>query len=85
MLKIKVKFEADDTMTPSFAAKLAQLASKYSCKVSICSGGIELGVESLIGILAMDMRRGGTVTVIADGKDEAEAAAAICDLIQGLE
>lgn len=84
MLKIDVKFEAGEAMTPDFAARLAQAATKYSSKVSLRSGGIELGVDSLIGILAMDMRRGGTVTVIADGQDEYDAGTAICELLKGI-
>ena len=84
MLKIDVLFEAGDAMTPDFAAKLAQAASRYSCKVSLKTANIELGVDSLIGILAMDMRRGGKVTVIADGQDEYEAGVRICELLKGI-
>ena len=84
MLKIDVLFEAGDAMTPDFAAKLAQVASRYSSKVYLKTGKIELGVDSLIGILAMDMRRGGMVTVIADGKDEYEAGTRICELLKGI-
>lgn len=85
MLKIEVKYEAGDAMTPDFAAKLAQAASRYSCKISLKTNKLELGVDSLIGILAMDVRRGGSVTVIADGADEYEAGVHISGLLQGVE
>ena len=84
MLKFEIRFEAGDAMTPDFAARLAQAASQYSCRVSLKTANIELGVDSLIGILAMDMRRGGKVTVIADGKDEYEAGKCISELLQGI-
>lgn len=84
MLKFEIHFEAGEAMTPDFAAKLAQVASQYSCKVSLKTANIELGVDSLIGILAMDMRRGGKVTVIADGKDEYEAGKHISELLEGI-
>ena len=83
MLKFDVKYEAGDTMTPDFAARLAQEASRYSSRVSLKSGDFLLGVDSLIGIMAMKMRRGGMVTVIADGADEAEAGRCICRLLSG--
>ena len=84
MLKIDVSFEACDAMTPDFAARLAQAAARYSSKVYLKTATIELGVDSLIGILAMDMRRGGKVTVIADGADEYEAGHYICELLKGI-
>lgn len=83
MLKFDVRYEAGDSMTPDFAARLAQEASRYASRISLRSGSFQLGVESLIGILAMDMRRGGTVTVIAEGEDEAEAGRCICKLLSG--
>ena len=84
MLKIDTTFEAGEAMTPDFAARLAQAASRYESKVSIKTDNIELGVDSLIGILAMNMRRGGIVTVIAEGHDEYEAGHYICKLLKGI-
>lgn len=84
MQKFDIKFGAGETMTPDFAAKLAHEASRYSCKVYLKSGNLELCVDSLIGILAMNMRKGGAVTVTTDGSDEAEAGLRICNLLQGI-
>lgn len=83
MLKFDVKYEAGDAMSPDFAARLAQEASRYASRISLKSGSFQLNVDSLIGIMAMDVRRGGMVTVIADGEDEHEAGARICSLISG--
>lgn len=83
MLKFDVRYEAGDAMTPDFAARLAQEASCFASRISLKSGSFQLGVESLIGIMAMDMRRGGEVTVIVDGADEAEAGMRICKLLSG--
>lgn len=84
MQKFDIKFGAGEAITPDFAAKLAQEASRFSCKVYLKSGNIELCVDSLIGILAMNMRKGGLVTVTTDGADEAEAGERICNLLQGI-
>ena len=84
MLKFDVKFEAGDAITPDFAARLANAAGQYSSRISLKTANLELGVDSLTGILAMDMRRGGNVTVIADGQDEYEAGKHISELLQGI-
>lgn len=83
MLRLDVRFEAGESMTPGFAARLAQEASRFKSRVSLRSGDFQLNVDSLIGIMAMDMRRGGTVTVIADGADELEAGQRISALLSG--
>jgi len=84
MQKFDIKFGAGETMTPDFAAKLAREASRFSCKVYLKADNIELCVDSLIGIMAMNMRKGGPVTVITDGSDESEAGQCICSLLQGI-
>lgn len=82
MLKMETVFGASSGITPDFAALLAQRASKFDSSVYLECGSTMLSVESLIGILAMDLRKGAKLTVTADGADETEAAQCICNLLR---
>lgn len=82
MLKMETVFGANGGVTPDFAALLAQRASKFASPVYLECGSTLLSVESLIGILAMDLRKGAKLTVSADGVDEAEAVECICSLLR---
>ena len=82
MLKLETVFGAGPAITPDFAALLANRASKFSSKVYLEYGSTQLSVESLIGILAMDLRKDVRLVVAADGEDEAEAAEHICRLLR---
>lgn len=83
MQKMEVVFGACPVVTPDFAAQLAQRASRHAARVYLECGDTRLCVDSLIGILAMDMRRGARVTVSAEGADAEEAAADVCALLSG--
>ena len=82
MLKMETVFGANSGITPDFAALLAQRASKFDSNVYLECGSTTLSVESLIGILAMDLRRGAKLTVSAEGKDAAAAVDCICTLLR---
>lgn len=82
MLKMETVFGVSGGITPDFAALLAQKASKFDSNVYLECGSTMLSVESLIGILAMDLRRGAKLTVAADGNDAAEAVECICGLLR---
>ena len=82
MLRLETVFGAGPAVTPDFAALLANRASKFSARVYLERGTTQLSVESLIGILAMDLRKGMELIVAADGEDEAEAAQQICALLR---
>ena len=82
MLNLETVFGAGTTVTPDLAAKIAQQASKFNSRVYLECGSTRLSVESLIGILAMDVRRGTKLTVSAEGSNEAEAAECISALLR---
>lgn len=82
MLKREIVFGACPAITPDFAAKLAQRAAGFSAEVYLESGTTSLCVDSLIGILAMNLRMGTRVTLRAEGADEREAAACIGALLE---
>ena len=55
------------------AAKLAHELKGYAARVLLRRGEMTVNGKSLMGIVSLGIRDGQTVTVIADGKDEAEA------------
>jgi len=83
MVKLETTFAAADSLTPEFAAKLADQTAKFKADVSLDCAGKQLRLDSLICILALDLHRGVKVTVIADGEDESVAAVEICKVLEG--
>ena len=81
MFKKDAVFNAQACVTPDFAAKLANTAAQFKADVYIECNNIRLCVDSLISILAMDLRKGGSVVVFADGADELAAVDAVCAVL----
>ena len=59
------------------ATNLVRLAKKYKSASSIKKGDKTVKLNSMLNILSLALKGGDTVTVIIDGEDEIEAAAAI--------
>ena len=83
MLKTETVFDACPVITPDFAARLAQCASRYAAQVYLERGNTRLCVDSLIGILALDLRRGTKVQFVTEGADERQAMEGVCALLKG--
>ena len=83
MVRLEAVFQAGLGMSPEIAAKLSQRASKYQSDILLKCGERELRLDSLIGILSMEMPRGSRVTVVAEGPDEAAAAEDIRGILIG--
>lgn len=83
MVKVETVFGACPAITPDFAAQLAHRASQYAANVYLERGSMRLSVDSLIGILSMDLRQGAQVTIVADGLDEQQALDAVCQFLNG--
>ena len=83
MVQLNTTFAATDQLSPEFAAKLAQCASQFQSVLSIECGGKRLHLDSLIGILSMELYRGVPVSIIADGPDAVAAAGAVRHLLEG--
>ena len=64
------------------SAKLAKLAGGYASKVTMGLRGREVNVKSIMGLMMLAATCGSTVHLRVDGKDEAEAAAAIAALFE---
>ena len=83
MVRLETVFSAVLGLTPEFAAELSQVASRFHPDIRLSCEGKQLRLDSLIGILSMEMYRGVPVSIIADGPDAAAAAGAVRHLLEG--
>lgn len=83
MVRLDAVFAAADGNTPELAARLARHAERYRADVSLECAEKRLSLDSLIGILALEMHRGDSVAVIAEGEDAQQAAEEIRAVLQG--
>jgi len=63
------------------AAKLVHCAARFRSDIKIRKGDEEVDGKSILGILLLAAGRGTTITIKANGEDEAEAVEAIEKLI----
>lgn len=55
------------------AALLVQLACQYDSSLYVEAGDKKFNAKSIMGMMSLDIRQGGEVTVVARGGDETEA------------
>ena len=58
-----------------------QKANSYKCSVWVEKDDCRVNAKSLLGVLSLGIVKGTTITLIADGIDEAKAVVGLCDLI----
>ncbi|MBQ7124821.1 MAG: HPr family phosphocarrier protein [Clostridia bacterium] len=59
-----------------------QKANSYKSSIWVEKGDRRVNAKSLLGVLSLGIIKGMTVTLIADGADEAEALAGLTELIE---
>jgi len=59
------------------ATNLIRLAKKYKSTASLSKGDKTVKLNSMLNILSLALKGGDAITIIVEGEDEAEAAAAI--------
>lgn len=62
------------------ASRLVKVASDFRAEIGIEKDGARADAKSIMGLLLLAAARGQTVTITADGEDEAAALAAVADL-----
>ena len=79
MKKEIIKVELKNGLEATPAAMLVQVASTYDSKIYLQSedGTVKVNAKSIMGMMAFGLKNGMEVMVTTDGKDEAEAMAAI--------
>ena len=63
------------------AAKFVQTASRFKSAVKVRKNGEEVDGKSILGILLLAASQGTRITVLVSGEDEADAFAAVEDLV----
>lgn len=63
------------------AAKLVKLSSSFASNIDIEKEGQRVNSKSIMGVMMLAASCGSTVTLRAEGDDEAQALDAIVDLI----
>ena len=58
-----------------------QKANSYKCSIWVEKEDCRVNAKSLLGILSLGISKGTTITLIADGVDEADAVAGLIELV----
>lgn len=66
-------------------AFLVQEASQYSSQINLLVGTKKINAKSIMGMMSLSLMDGDLVTVVADGKDEKEAADGIEKFLEGVK
>jgi phosphocarrier protein len=64
------------------AAKFVHMASRFASRIRVAKGGREMDGKSIMGLLLLAASQGTSITISAIGPDEADAMAALCDLVR---
>ena len=62
------------------AARFVKVASGFRSQVRVTRGPRTTDGKSILGLLLLAAARGSVLTIAADGPDEEDAVAALCDL-----
>jgi len=65
------------------AAQLVRLASGFQAEIEIVKDGTAVNGKSIMGVMMLAAECGSSVTVRADGPDEAQAVEALLTLVAG--
>ena len=65
------------------AAKFVHLATRFASQIRVSREGRTMDGKSIMGILLLAAAPGASIIITADGADEAEAADALCRLVEG--
>ncbi|MGE5320351.1 MAG: HPr family phosphocarrier protein [Hyphomicrobiaceae bacterium] len=63
------------------SARLTQLASSFNSNVFMSRNGRRVNAKSIMGVMMLAAAKGSTITLEADGDDEAQAIDALAGLI----
>ena len=58
-----------------------QKANAYKCSIWVEKEDCRVNAKSLLGVLSLGVSKGTTITLIADGADEAEAVEGLVSLV----
>ena len=77
MTEKTLTIEARVNVDVSPLAMLVQVASQYESSIHFRHGSKRVNAKSIMGMMKMNFDEGEVITIEADGKDEAQAIAAL--------
>lgn len=77
MIKKPVTIQNNMDMEDRPIAHLVQEASQYASQVYIEIDNKKINAKSIMGMMSLRLQKGENITVVAEGKDEAEAEAGV--------
>ena len=81
MISRDVTIQNNVGLHPRPATFFIQKANSYKSSIWVEKGDRRVNAKSLLGVLSLGIVKGMTVTLIADGADEAEALEGLSELI----
>jgi len=63
------------------AARFVRAASAYTARVTVARGNRVVDGKSILGVLLLAAAKGTSITITADGPDEADALESLCGLV----
>ncbi len=63
------------------AGEFVKTASRFSSKITICKGELEVNGKSIMGVMTLAAECGSKVTVRADGDDAESAVNALAEVL----
>lgn len=81
MIKVEVNMTKHMPIQREMAMKITTVADKYLSTLTLEHKGIVLNLKSMIGLLSQSIPKDGKMTLVADGKDEQTALAAVLAVI----
>jgi phosphotransferase system HPr (HPr) family protein len=64
------------------AARFVHTASAFVARIRVARGDREIDGKSIMGLLLLAAAQGSSITISADGPDEADAIDALCRLVE---
>jgi phosphocarrier protein len=64
------------------ASLFVEEAGNYEAKITLTKGDQEANGKSIMGVMSLGISQGTEITIQAEGEDEAEAVAALTELIE---
>lgn len=86
MIRQPINFPGGKPLTRTAAAQIVQVTSRFTCRLMIEREQKIVNAKSMLGLLSLGLDAQSGMVLLAEGPDEAEAVAAIEQLLsQGAE
>lgn len=82
MIKQSITFPDGQPLTRASAAQMVQIANRYTSRVMIEHCQKLVNAKSMLGLLSLGTDSQSRMTLLVDGEDEQEAAAAIAAFLK---